>query len=289
MGSNPILCVTGFARLTRNACKQFTVSGFKQWLCNKKFVKDYETGLINKLPLLFTKEQKHTYTFSELSDIIKIKLEQINEDKYLNRLVRQILNYLLESEIVSDNDVSYIKKKLKTKQYNADNYVPTDTEIQKNLSKLTTNNRLVSLVSLVSGVRKVELNYLIKNLNSLRIQKFDNFVKITMNYLRNTKNSYFCYLPLEVYSKLLANHKQLSVGSLESEIKRKKLIPIKYCRKWFYTKCIELGIPESIADYYQGRVSNSIGGNHYLSRQMLADKNYNKIVSYLKHFNKYII
>jgi len=167
--------------------------------------------------------------------------------------------------------------------------VPTDTEIQKNLSKLTTNNRLVSLVSLVSGVRKVELNYLIKNLNSLRIQKFDNFVKITMNYLRNTKNSYFCYLPLEVYSKLLANHKQLSVGSLESEIKRKKLIPIKYCRKWFYTKCIELGIPESIADYYQGRVSNSIGGNHYLSRQMLADKNYNKIVSYLKHFNKYII
>ncbi|MCK9292517.1 hypothetical protein M0P25_00315 [archaeon] len=120
--------------------KQFAVSSFKQWLYNKKFVKDYEVGLINKLSLLFVKEQKHTYTFSELSDIIKIKLEQINEDKYLNRLVRQILNYLLESDIVSDNDVSYIKKKLKTKQYNADNYVPTDYEIQQTLLQLTLKN-----------------------------------------------------------------------------------------------------------------------------------------------------
>ena len=277
MGSNPILCAS-------NLSKQFTVSGFKQWLYNKKFVRDYETGLITKLPLLFIKKQKHTYTFSELSDIIKIELEQINEDKYLNRLVRQILNYLLENEIVSDNNVSYIKKKLKTKQYNADNYVPTDTEIQKNLSKLTTNNRLVSLVSLVSGIRKIELDYLIKNLNNLRVQEFDNFVKITMNYLRNTKNSYFCYLPLEIYRQLLVKYKQLSVISLERELKRKNLIPIKYCRKWFYTKCIELGVPESIADYYEGRVSNSVGGNHYLSRQMIADKNYDKIVKYLKIF-----
>jgi hypothetical protein len=60
---------------------------------------DYEVGLINKIPLLFGKEQKHTYTFSELSDIIKNKLEQINEDKYLNRLVRQILNYSSEKEM----------------------------------------------------------------------------------------------------------------------------------------------------------------------------------------------
>jgi intergrase/recombinase len=187
-----------------------------------------------------------------------------------------ILNYLLENETVSDNDVSYIKKKLKTKQYNADNYVPTDYEIQQTFSQLTLNNRFVSLVS---GVRKVELDYLIKNLSSLKVQLFEGFVKISMNYLRKTKNSYFCYLLLEVYSKLSANYKQLSVSSIEQEIKQKKLIPIKYCRKWFYTKCIELGIPESIADYYQGRVSNSVGGNHYLSRQMLADKNYSKIVN----------
>jgi len=80
----------------------------------------------------------------------------------------------------------------------------------------------------------------------------------------------------------LSNNHKLSVGSLERELKTKHLIPIKYCRKWFYTKCIELGVPEAIADFYEGRTANSVGSNHYLSRQMLADKFYNeKLVAYL--------
>jgi len=156
--------------------------------------------------------------------------------------------------------------------------VPTDTEIQKNLSKLTTNNRLVLLVS---GIRKVEVKYLLDNLDKLRIQKFGSFVKITLNYQRKTKNAYFCYLPLDIYKKLSANYKLLSISALSSYIKRHNLIPVKYYRKWFYTKCIELGVPESIADYYQGRSAIGVGSNHYLSRQMLADKNYSKIVRYL--------
>ncbi|MCK9319903.1 integrase, partial [Methanoculleus sp.] len=122
------------------------------------------------------------------------------------------------------------------------------------------------------------------NIHKLKTQQMDGFVKVAMNYLRHNKNSYFCYLPLEIYSQLSATQKPLSINSLEQEIKRKKLIPIKYCRKWFYTKCIELGIPDTIADYYQGRTANSVGSNHYLSRQMLADKNYDKIVTYLKSF-----
>ena len=130
------------------------------------------------------------------------------------------------------------------------------------------------LVYVVSGIRKVEGEYLLDNLDILKCQQLDGFTKITMNYLRHNKNSYFCYLPLNVYSKLTINHKQLSISSLENEIRRKKLIPIKYCRKWFYTKCIEVGVPESIADFYEGRTSNSIGSNHYLSKQMLADRYY---------------
>ena len=67
-------------------------------------------------------------------------------------------------------------------------------------------------------------------------------------------------------------------------IKKNKLVSIKYCRKWFFTKCIELGIPESIADFYEGRVANSVGSNHYLSRQSLADNNYYKILGHFDNF-----
>jgi len=86
---------------------------------------------------------------------------------------------------------------------------------------------------------------------------------------------------LDIYNYLCKFNKFLSIGSLSSQIKKKKLIPIKYCRKWFYTKCIELSIPDSIADYYDGRTSNSVGNINYLGRQALADKYYNeKLLSF---------
>jgi intergrase/recombinase len=223
------------------------------------------------------------YDAEKVYTFILAKIELINSDKYCNRLVRLLLHYLDDKELISNEQLLLIKKKMKNIKEGVDNHVPTDQEVQQTLSQLSPNNQLVYLVYLVSGVRKTEGDYLVKNVGSLKSQQFDGFVKVTMNYLRNTKNSYFCYLPTTTYEQL-TNNKQLSVGSLESEIKRKKLIPIKYCRKWFYTKCIELGIPESIADYYQGRSANSVGSNHYLSRQMLADKNYNKIVTYLNSF-----
>jgi intergrase/recombinase len=227
---------------------------------------------------------KHTYTFQEFLNVINVNNDKINKDETTVKMLRLILNYCEIKEIFTTEQLLQCRKKLKNHKSGIDNHVPTDQEVQHTLSQLSPNNQLVYLVYLVSGVRKIEGDYLLTNIDKLKTQEMDGFVKVTMNYLRNTKNSYFCYLPLEVYSKLSTDYKLLSISSLEQEIKRKKLIPIKYCRKWFYTKCIELGIPESIADYYQGRSANSIGSNHYLSRQMLADKNYSKIVSYLKDF-----
>jgi len=262
------------------------VDAFKQWVRSKHLAHDYEIGLINKIPLLFGKDQKHTYDSEIIHTLILSKIELINSDKYCNRLVRLLLHYLEDEELISDNQIALVKKKLKGIKEGVDNHVPTDSEIQDTLSKLSVANRLVYLMYLVSGLRKVEGDYLVKNVSSLKCQQLDGFTKVTMNYLRHNKNSYFCYLPLSVYSKLTINYKKLSISSLENEIRRRKLIPIKYCRKWFYTKCIELGVPESIADYYQGRTANSVGSNHYLSRQMLADKFYSeKLATYLNRIN----
>ncbi|MDD3976492.1 MAG: integrase [Candidatus ainarchaeum sp.] len=254
---------------------------WKDALINANYSKGYQKKIIAKIPLIF---QKHTYTFQEFLDVINVNNDKINKDETAIKMIRLILNYCEKKELLTTDQLAQCRKKIKTQKSGVDNHVPTDQEIQQTISQLSPNNKLMYLVYLMSGVRKVELDYLIKNFSSLKAQQFEGFVKISMNYLRKTKNSYFCYLPLEVYSKLSANYKQLSVSNLEREIKRKKLIPIKYCRKWFYTKCIELGIPESIADYYQGRTGNSIGSNHYLSRQLLADKNYSEIVRYFNSF-----
>jgi intergrase/recombinase len=249
---------------------------WKESFLKEDYAPKYRKQILAKLSLIF---KKHTYKSEEMVSVICDTCVIINRNDRCIKLVRLILNYCEEKRLLTVEQLTTCRKGIKNKPSGIDNYVPTDQEVKKTLAQLTPDKRLLYLMYLVSGMRKVEGEYLLTNFPKLKTQQYEGFVKISMNYLRKTKNSYFCYLPLEVYSKLSANCKQLSVRSLEQEIKRKKLIPIKYCRKWFYTKCIELGIPESIADFYEGRTSNGIGSNHYLSKQMLADKNYNKIVN----------
>jgi len=252
------------------------------WVVEHDFCPQYKRDLINKIPLIF---DKSVYNFPELSEYLLKNISKIKETRYTVILVSLLLKYLQEKHNVLETNLEVIKKQLiYSKKVTPDNFVPTVQEILHTLSRLSPNNRLVYLVYVVSGIRKVEGKYLLDNLTSLKCQQLDGFVKVTMNYLRHNKNSYFCYLPSSIFGQLV-NNKQLSIGSLEAELKRKKLISIKYCRKWFYTKCIELGVPESIADYYQGRSANSVGSNHYLSRQLLADQNYRLIVSNLNSFN----
>jgi intergrase/recombinase len=212
-------------------------------------------------------------------------IDKIKKARYTVILVSLLLKYLIEKHKVQETDIISIKKQLTFKNPSKqDTYVPTDQEIQQTLSQLSEEVKVVYLMYLVSGIRKIEGSYLLANINKLKTQEMEGFVKITMNYLRHNKNSFFCYLPIEIYSKLAKDHKLSLVRSLELEIKHKNLIPIKYCRKWFYTKCIELGVPESIADFYEGRVSNSVGSNNYLSKQMLADRYYKeKLVNELNN------
>ena len=258
-----------------------SLNDWKKDFIKKKYSKDYQKQILSKYSILFEKEE---YSFLELLDLIKNKIDLINSNDRLIKLTRSILNFIENKEYVNNHQLIDIRKKIKNFPINTDNHVPTDQEIKQTLSKLSSKHYLLYLMYLTSGLRKIEGFYLLKNINTLKYQEFKDFIKITMDYKRKNKRSYFCYLPRNLFLKL--NNNKTTVLALEQELKRNKLIPIKYCRKWFYTKCIELGIPESIADFYQGRVSSSVGANHYLSRQFLADKHYTKIYGFFKVFFK---
>jgi len=191
----------------------------------------YRKKILAKSTLFFNKS---IYFYSEFQDIINTNIDKINKDEISVKMIRLILNYCEEKELFTDLQLTSLRKKLKNHKSGVDYYVPTDQEILQTINQLSPNNKLVYLVYVVSGIRKVEGSYLLANCHKLVAQEKDGFVKVTMNYLRHNKNSYFCYLPSWVYSQLSNNHK-LSVGSLECELKTKHLIPIKYCRKWCIT------------------------------------------------------
>ncbi len=55
-------------------------------------------------------------------------------------------------------------------------------------------------------------------------------------------------------------------------------LPAKYIRKWNYNFLILHGVPESVADFIQGRASITVGSMHYLAKVKQADEWYSRVV-----------
>ena len=56
----------------------------------------------------------------------------------------------------------------------------------------------------------------------------------------------------------------------------------KYLRKFAFDKMIELEIPESVADFIQGRVPTRIGAKHYMALVRQASKFYPRYAEYIE-------
>jgi len=192
--------------------------------------------------------------------------------------IRVICNFLASKNLYAQ-EVDLIRKHIKIIRSGIDFYVPTDEAIRDSIHTLKEPYKSMYKILCFSGIRATELDYMLKN--ECKIITQDGYYKVYLNYNRGSKSSTFAYIPA-----FLSIPTQATLNGLKKAVKRKKaVVNVKYCRKWFFTKCIELGIPESIADYYEGRTSRSIGASHYLAKQSLADKFYTeKLLPYFAEF-----
>ena len=49
-------------------------------------------------------------------------------------------------------------------------------------------------------------------------------------------------------------------------------LPAKYLRKWHFNFLILNNVPESVADFIQGRAPSTVGSMHYLAKVKQADE-----------------
>ena len=98
--------------------------------------------------------------------------------------------------------------------------------------------------------------------------------KYPLNYIRGNKRSQYVYMPTDLAMKL---HKFYIHEDTVSYNLRKYGIAPKYLRKWFYNFLIMNNVPESVADFIEGRAPESVGSMHYLSRVKQADYWYSSI------------
>jgi intergrase/recombinase len=61
-----------------------------------------------------------------------------------------------------------------------------------------------------------------------------------------------------------------------------RFIQPKYVRKFAFDSMIGLEIPESVADFIEGRVPKRVGAKHYMALRRQADRFYSRYDKYLK-------
>ena len=67
---------------------------------------------------------------------------------------------------------------------------------------------------------------------------------------------------------------------------RNGYVTAKYIRKFSFDKMIELEIPESIADFIQGRCPRRVGAKHYMALARQASKFYPRYLEYIEDLRR---
>jgi intergrase/recombinase len=203
---------------------------------------------------------------------------------HIAKTARVYLNFAEKSDFLSADVIQKYRSVIKIEKSQPDVYVPSDDEVLSayNLIKKHKDLELVFLILACSGIRYIETLDFLRNPGKVKHHK--SFVSFSVGNNRHTKRLNNIYLPDFVFDKLFLL--DCSYNSLRSKFKRAGLkLNLKYLRKWNYNLLLYQGVPESVADFIQGRSNRSISSNHYLAKSQQAEYWYGKIINLLlTHF-----
>ena len=134
-----------------------------------------------------------------------------------------------------------------------------------------------------SGLRLIEA---IRLLNSFpEAEKVESFYCCPVGFFRGSKQAYYCYITEYTYQliKKLSGARSLTKDYAVFWFRKHNLIRAKYLRKFANDVMTseKLNIPESVADFIQGRVPKSIGAKHYMQLKRKADQFYPRYAQYI--------
>ncbi|MCL5988963.1 MAG: hypothetical protein M1166_01370, partial [Candidatus Thermoplasmatota archaeon] len=240
----------------------------RKWMDQKGFSQGYKNDILRYLKPI---ENREIQGITNLRDIISG-----SSSSMVLTVFRAYINFLLDTEIIDEETAIYFRKALPSRKTNSDGYVPTDSDVKKAYENIKSEkDRLSFQILAFSGIRVTELVKMLREFDSSKLITEDEISKYPLNYNRGNKRSQYVYMPTEIAMKLhrFYIHKDTVSYSL-----RKYGVAPKYLRKWFYNFLIMNNVPESVADFIEGRAPESVGSMHYLSRVKQADYWYKMIL-----------
>jgi intergrase/recombinase len=213
-------------------------------------------------------------TITENSELRSVMAEC--KSNYIYTMVRVYLNFLEENELLSGEDADYFRKAIPSRKTSPDGFIPSDEKVREAYSKIESEPMKTAFsVLAASGIRIMELVKMMKEYDRDKLIVNHDIAKYPLNYFRGHKKAFYVYMPKNLALSLKeVEFNDDTISHYFSEI---GLAP-KYLRKWQYNFLIYQGVPEGVADFIQGRASESVGSMHYLSKVKQADYWYKKTV-----------
>jgi intergrase/recombinase len=200
---------------------------------------------------------KNVSELKEPMDVVRIfsKLS-VGQQHNLSRALRKFLNFA-ELKGVSVESLNSLRKAIPKDRIGADLNVPTESEILASLSKLkdmpVKYQALYNLL-LDSGLRLIEAMRLHNSFEEAT--EIGNFYRCTLGFFRGSKTAYAAYFTNNTHKLIQSNNDEVEERAASHYFHMKKCIAPKYLRKFVFDTMISdsLNVPESVADFIEGRV-----------------------------------
>jgi intergrase/recombinase len=248
---------------------------FIEYLTSKRYSTLYSKSIVSYLT-------KHVESLSEPMDVVRISAKLTSGQQHnLNRALSALLSFY-EIKGCNPDFINALRKAIPKDNIGVDLNIPAEQEIAASLCKLSTiplKYRALYNLLLDSGLRLTEAVAAInKRPEALEV---NGFYRMTLGYFRASKLAYAGYFS-ELTFKLIQSLKdKVEECGARRYYQKYGFVTPKYLRKFAFDKMVELEVPESVADFIEGRAPKRIGARHYMAIARQADKFYGRYVSYL--------
>jgi intergrase/recombinase len=215
-----------------------------------------------------------------------------SQKRHLANGLRNLFKFYEAQGYAEKRWLDLLRSNLPKTSIGVDLQVPSEKEIVESLKRVAerdTGKRFFGLYNLLldSGLRLTEAIKLFNALRSggVKLEKRDGFYIAPLGYFRGTKLAYFGFITeftLKTIKK--SESKPLTCKKvMGTATKRFGVISYKYLRKFAFDNMTseKLNIPESVADFIQGRTPKSIGARHYMKLKRKATQFYPRYAEYI--------
>jgi intergrase/recombinase len=252
-------------------------SGFLTYLSANGYSTKYVEDLLHYLDAYVT-------VINGPADILSIFSRVKKGRRHVWLGLRVLFNYL-EALGYDAEQLNALRKALPKVSCGIDLKVPSEQAIRESLSRLSRapwKYQVLYNLLVDSGLRLVEAVKVITEFKAENIERVGDFYRMELGEFRGTKQAYYAYFTEFTFKMLTeAPVEPVSCVPASRYFTKMRFIQAKYVRKFAFDSMISLEIPESVADFIEGRVPKRIGAKHYCALRRQSDRFYKKYDCYL--------